>query len=77
MRRKKENVFEVRMAGNFPESMADAKAQFQESLGTPIMISIQVTIWYTLWNVVFKLQKVKESGWGGVGKDTPPVKEQG
>ena len=77
MRRKKENIFEVRMAGNFPKSMTDTEAQFQESLRTQTMIKIRSITLYTLWNVIFKLQKVKESGWGWVGKNTLPVEEQG
>ena len=74
-RRKKENVFEVRMAENFPKSMTDTKEQFQESEQTATMINIQSIILYTLWNIIFKLQKVKESGWGG--KEYPSCKGTG
>ena len=55
--------------------MTDTKEQFQESEQTPTMINIQSIILYTLWNIIFKLQKVKESGWGG--KEYPSCKGTG
>lgn len=55
--------------------MTDTKAQFQESERTQTMINIQSIILYTLWNIIFKLQNVKESGWGG--KEHPNCKGTG
>lgn len=56
-RKKRRDIFEVVMVGNFPKLMTDTKSQIQEAWGIPSKQNRKVSI---PKQILFKLQKTKD-----------------